>query len=121
VQWTGWLPLNDGKTEAAELNSFLFDLPGLRLTGSGSQITTVRATAATGLRLGRPQPHNLVPLPDSRAGGPEYAYLAREADYGVTFQVLPVNQPLEARVLTTAEVRNRQLTFLVTVEGRAAQ
>jgi hypothetical protein len=48
-------------------------------------------------------------------------YLALSPDHGGTFQVRPAGARADVRVLTFAEVRDRQLTFTATILGQARQ
>src|SRR5262249_13806574 len=52
---------------------------------------------------------------------PELVYLALDPDHGGAFQVRPAGARADVRVLTFAEVRDRQLTFTATVLGQARQ
>jgi hypothetical protein len=126
IQWSGWFPLPDatGKGEAKEKKPALtipFELPCVRLLSAVSQTSTVRIAFPPGLALGHAHLHNLISLPEASAPNQEHAYLAREGDYGGTFLIRPLEEQLEARLLTTAELRDRQVTFVVTVDVRAPQ
>jgi hypothetical protein len=126
LQLSGWLPLNDSKGKKEDKDkeaarTLPFELPCVRLLSAVPQTTTVRISPAPGLALAHAQLHNLIPLLDASGAKLEHTYLAREAEYGGTLQVRPLDVQLEARVLTTAELRNRQLLFIVSVDVRAPQ
>jgi hypothetical protein len=126
VQLTGWLPNEKGMSGQGEKGKeasvpILFNLPGLRLLSAAPQINTVRIGPAPGLALAHPKLHNLLPLPDAGGANQEHAYLAGEGEYGGSLEVRPLAALLETRILTTAELRDRQLTIVVVVDVRAPQ
>jgi hypothetical protein len=126
VQLSGWLPVDERKNgqegTGKELQGpTLFNLPCLRLPSATTQTSTVRIGPAPGLGLAHARLRNLLPLPDAGGANQEHAYLARESEYGGTLEVSPLPGQLETRMLTTAERRERQITFVVAVDVRTLQ
>ncbi len=105
---SGWLPLQrrDG---AAHL-----DVPRLRLLQAREQHTRLRLLAAPGLALASVQPRNLAPTSVQESGEHERAFETRQVDYGMTCAIQPAANAV-ARVLTFAEVNDRQLQFTIAV------
>jgi hypothetical protein len=112
VQLTGWLPRPEQGPPAR------FDLPCVLLRTAQTQTTLVRLTAVDNQVLEPVHPQGLQPAPQSRTSEWERAYVAEHAQYGGTFQTRPAHTDAEARVLTNAFVRDRNLTFVATVEYR---
>jgi hypothetical protein len=115
VQLTGWLPRPEQGPPAR------FDLPCLLLRTAQTQRTLVRLTAVDNQVLEPVHPQGVQPAPQSRTSEWERAYLAEHAQYGGTFQTRPARTQAEARVLTLAEVHDRNLSFVSTVEYRVRE
>jgi hypothetical protein len=105
---SGWLPLErrDGQAH--------LDVPCLRLPQARETQTRLRLLAAPGLALASVKPRNLTPAPVREAGEHERTFETRQADYGVACEVQPAANAI-ARVLTFAEVNDRQLQFTIAV------
>lgn len=110
VEMTGWQP-RPRKAPAA-----VFTLPTLRVSDARTQTTLVRIRGEGGVTLNPGELRHLWALPDTAVPGAEWAYLAPERDYGGTFQVLSAEGDAAARVLTFAEVRERQVAFVTTID-----
>jgi hypothetical protein len=110
VELRGWLARPAGEPAA------LFVLPRLRLSAAEPHTTWVRVTAEDGLTLRPVELTRLVPPPESGSAEQEWVYVARERDYGAVFQVRPASSRVGVRLLTLAEVRDRKLTFVTTLE-----
>jgi hypothetical protein len=111
----GWLPRLPN-------NAARFDLPCLRLQ-TRTQSSVVRVLAGDGLAL-QPQPGKmqyLTPRPDLVVPNREWGYVADQENYSGIFQISPASTRADFRLLTFVEVRNRQLTFVSTLDCQVQQ
>jgi hypothetical protein len=98
-----------------------FDLPCLRLRAR-SQSSLVRVLAGDSLALVPVNvPQNLTPRPDLVVPNREWGYVADQESYSGTFQISPASTSADFRLLTFVEVRNRQLTFVSTLDCQVRQ
>jgi hypothetical protein len=125
LQLSGWwLPPGGApgpRDQGAKANpetQFTLDLPRLGVPSAQGQTTFVRLIAVGSLALTRVRSTGLAALPDLRASDQERAYVARQPDYGGSFLVRPAAAGADVRVLTVAEVRDRQLAFTARVDCR---
>jgi hypothetical protein len=115
IRLSGWLPLErrGGKGH--------LELPGPRLVHAPRQHTKLRLAAAADLALTSVTPVNLqqvAPLPPVRPVDDRertFQTLREDANYSVRCEVQPAGNAV-ARVLTLAEVNDRQLQFTTTVD-----
>jgi hypothetical protein len=130
LQLTGWwltpAAAQNAKSKSQNPKSnpeapFTFDLPHLGLPSAQAQTTFVRLTAAGGRALARLQGHGLDALPDPQTSDQERSYVALQPDYGGSFRVRPAAAGTDVRVLTVAEVRDRQVAFTAWVDCRPRQ
>src|SRR5262249_5676200 len=110
IELRGWLALS---ASGHGSESRRFDLPGLRVVGARSQASRVQVGAASGLAL---LPGSLVNLTAVTRGSAApglttagWTYTTQQGSYGATFEVRPSQATV--RVLTRAEVRDRQMVF----------
>jgi hypothetical protein len=115
VQFAGWLPRPEQGPPAR------FDLPSLPLLSTQTQTTFVRLTAVDNQVLEAVHLQALRPAPESRWSEWERAYVTEQPTYGGTFQTQPARTHAESRVLTFVEVRDRNLTFVATVDYQVRQ
>jgi len=109
----GWLP-------RLPKDAARFDLPCLRLQ-TRTQSSVVRVLAGDGLALQPGKVQNLTPRPDLVVPTREWGYVADQENYGGTFQISPASSHADFRLLTFVEVRNRQLTFVSTLDCQVQQ
>jgi hypothetical protein len=127
LRLTGWARVEEVKPAnpaAGGTGAGSFELPALRPPAAAEPVTWLRLTAGSGEALTRLRSHHLAAAPSPQPGGrsePELVYVALDSDYGGTFGVRPAGARADVRVLTFAEVRDRQLTFTATVLARARQ
>jgi hypothetical protein len=106
VRMTGYRSTTEGR----------FRLPSLPMLSAASSTTTVRLTAVAGMALTSSELRGLYPLPDPRTGGHELGFITQRPRYGGIFRLVPTSASADARILTIAEVRDRQLTFVAHVD-----
>jgi hypothetical protein len=104
-----------------DVGRWTFDLPRVWLPAAQAQTTFVRLTTAGSLSLARLRSHGLDALPDPRSSDQERSYVAGLPDYDGGFQVRPAAAAADVRILTVAEVRDRQLAFTANVDCRPRQ
>jgi hypothetical protein len=123
LELSGWLPLEVGpaKRPGAPPGPARLQLPCLRVPSAQRQQTTVRLVAEPGLALSPQKVRNL-----TAAGGPapeqEGVYTTKRTDYAHSdyageYAVLRGAGP-KVRILTRAEVRERQVRFTAALELR---
>jgi hypothetical protein len=95
-----------------------FDLPCLRLPAARPRWTVVHIATAPGLELEPVTLQGLWPLPDSSASTWHRGYVTERASYSGVFRTRPSATRAEARILTFAEVRDRRLAFVATIDYR---
>jgi hypothetical protein len=118
LQLVGWWPAPKPAGDRGDAAEYPFELP--RLGMSTANLTTyLRLTAAPGLAAEPEALANVWPWP-SPAGG-DLDYVVRRPDYGGRFVVRPATALADVRVLTVAEVRDRQLTFTAHVDLQVRQ
>jgi hypothetical protein len=114
LQLSGWwLP------PTAPIAAYRFELPRLEVHPAQEQTTLVRLTAGNGLGVAADQLHKLWSWPDARpplGSDQELAFLTRQLDYDGTFRIAPAVVHGDVRMLTLAEVRDRQLTFTAFID-----
>lgn len=111
IQWTGWLPRRPGEATR-------FKLPCFRCLSALSHHTELFLSADDQLAL-TPEPmQNLQTLSRKGSTSADLAYESDQANYAGTFRVSPGRAVAEARWLTFAEVRDRRLTFVATLDYR---
>jgi hypothetical protein len=115
VQFAGWISRPEQGPPAR------FDLPSLPLLSAQTQTTFVRLAAVDNQVLEAVHLQSLRPAPESRSSEWERAYVTEQPTYGGTFQTRPARTHAEARVLTFAEIRDRNLTFVATVDYQVRQ
>ena len=110
---SGWLSLEqrDGRPH--------LDVPCLRVVSSREQQTRLRLAAAAGLTLAAVKPRNMQPVVSApmvaRTAEYEKTFETRQPSYGLSCEIQAAANAV-ARVLTVAEVVDRQLQFTSTVE-----
>jgi hypothetical protein len=98
-----------------------FDLPCLRLhTRSQSSLVRVQAGDSLALAPAKVTP-SLTPRPDLVVPNREWGYVTDQENYSGTFQISPASTSADFRLLTFVEVRNRQLTFISTLDCQVRQ
>jgi hypothetical protein len=95
-----------------------FDLPCLRVLSARSGTTSVHLATEPDLVLEPLALRGLQALPDAHPSTWQAGYVARQGDYGGSFRTRRSPVRAEARVLTFAEVRDRRLTFVATIDYR---
>ncbi|MBY0522421.1 MAG: hypothetical protein K2R98_03445 [Gemmataceae bacterium] len=105
LQLTGWVPRDPAR----------LDLPCLRMAAK-SHGTLLRVTAGDGVAVTPTNLSALTPRPDQTVAGREWVYTSDQESYGASFQTRAAGTTTDCRLLTFAEVRNRQLSFVTTVE-----
>jgi hypothetical protein len=88
-----------------------FRLPCVQLLSAASVENWIQLTGAEGLTWETMDRGGLLPLPDSRPTAPEAVFFTPQSRYHATFRLKQSASTSEARVLTLAENRDRQLTF----------
>lgn len=109
VQLRGWCAVSPAGP------GWTFQLPCLRLL-SGQATTFVRLTAGGGSALASAEPQGLLPLPDLRPSERERAYVAAGPAYGGRFRLAEAQPAADARLLTFAEIRGKELVFTTTID-----
>lgn len=93
-----------------------FHLPCVQLLSASVVDNWIRLTGADGLTLEATDRGGLTPLPDPRATAADLAFFSRLPRYHGTFRLTQPASTSEARVLTLAEIRGRQLAFTALVD-----
>ncbi len=110
---SGWLPLEQRGAQAH------LDVPCLRVVSAREQQTRLRLAAAAGLTLAAVKPRNMQPMTSAplvlRSAEYEKTFETRQPFYGLSCEIQAAANAV-ARVLTVAEVVDRQLQFTSTVE-----
>jgi hypothetical protein len=110
---SGWLSLEQ-RDALAHL-----DVPCLRVVSAREQQTHLRLAAAAGLTLAEVKPRNMQPVLSApsaaRAAEYEKTFETQQLSYGLSCEIQAAANAV-ARVLTIAEVVDRQLQFTSTIE-----
>lgn len=111
IQLTGWVPRGPA-------NATRFELPCIRSLSARAQLSTVLLAAGDALSLAPERLQNLIPVVDKRPASAELGYRCEQPSYSAGFLVSRARASAEARWLTFAEVRDRRLTFVATLDYR---
>jgi hypothetical protein len=114
LQLTGWLPRSP-KEQA------LFNLPALRVLDVHKQSSTVHVAVGDELLLNPGKLQNLVPRPELGAPGREWVYETEHDSYGAVIQTSPAVANVDFRLLTFAEVQDRELNLTATLQCNIRQ
>ncbi|HLN30033.1 MAG TPA: hypothetical protein VK395_19985 [Gemmataceae bacterium] len=88
-----------------------FHIPCITLRGAEPATTYVRLISRKGQMFQAENIQNLWPLPEARLSGVEQTYVTRQGSYGGILQVHPAPTNVALRMLTSAEVLERRLSF----------
>src|SRR5262249_55211525 len=113
VQLTGWLPRSP--KEPAQ-----FNLPLVRVADMKRAKTTVRLSGE-GLVLTPGKMQNLTARPELRAPGADLVFEGEQDVYGGPVQTSPAVASADFRLLTFAEVQERDLRVTATLRGTVRQ
>jgi hypothetical protein len=93
-----------------------FHLPCLQLLSASNVESRLRIAGTSGLTLEPLVCEGLAPLPDPRVMPADLAYYTPQSRYTASFRVKQATSLSDARVLTLAEIRGRQLVFTAVVD-----
>jgi len=118
---TGWTTVEEIKPPKNSVpskvaNNFQFRLQPIRLIGTPAPITYVHITSAQDLIMKTERITHLLPLPDTRAGSESLDFFSVKDDFSGTFTAREGGIGFPARLLTLAEVIDRQWTFQTNIE-----
>jgi hypothetical protein len=109
LQLTGWLP----RPPKEQLQ---FNVPPIHLLEMQKQTTTVRVAVGEGVTVTPGKLQNLLHLPEASTPGREWTYLAEQDNYGGAFATASASATADFRLLTFAEVQDRELRFVATLD-----
>ncbi|MBL8797835.1 MAG: hypothetical protein JNM56_28315 [Planctomycetia bacterium] len=109
LQLTGWLP----RPPKEQLQ---FNLPPIHLLDMQKQTTTVRVSVGEGVTVTPGKLQNLLHLPEASTAGRDWTYLAEQDNYGGAFATASATATADFRLLTFAEVQDRELRFIATLD-----
>jgi hypothetical protein len=115
VAVSGWMVYPPAPASSA---ARLLTLPALRVRSASLKDTTVRLEAGPGVALEPQRLQNLVPVSAGGEAG-THTYQARQPGYGGVFRVGAAPVPPTARILTTAQVSDGELTFAAHLDYQA--
>jgi hypothetical protein len=111
ARMTGYRTLTDGR----------FQLPCLPIVSASPSVTSIRLIAIAGMALTAPEPRGLLPLPDPQTSEQELGYVTSRPRYGGSFRLAQASASADARILTIADLRERQLAFVAAVDYQVRQ
>jgi hypothetical protein len=92
-----------------------FQLPCIQLLSAASVENTIRLRGGNGVSFEEAERVDLSPLPNTKAQPAELGYFSPHARYAARFRVRQSPGASEARALTVAEIRGRNLAFTALV------